>query len=322
MQAVCVLILVDQYIAELAAVIVAYLILLLQQRDRVKDDIVEIERIRLGKPAHVARVDLGDGLSAPIAAAGPSPGIILRRFHRVLGVRDGREHLARRELLFVDAELLQNILDDALGVVRIINGKVARKAEAVDIAAQDAHAGGVERHRPYALRPLDAEGGQAFAQLVCRLVRKRHRQHRPRRGGVKTAETHHAAALLRRRLLGVAFEKRKVILRRPGRHLRAVASPPVGQKVCDTVDEHRRLAAARACEQQQRALGRQHAAALLGVHFCKIPRDGRSASGGIAGIKITHMLCFPFLNFPHLTLFFLSGQLPSAKIDFLFDFFS
>jgi len=32
------------------------------------------------------------------------------------------------------------------------------------------------------------------------------------------------------------------------------------------------------------------------------------------------MLCFPFLNFPHLTLFFLSGQLPSVKIDFLFDF--
>ena len=61
-------------------------------------------------------------------------------------------------------------------------------------------------------------------------------------------------------------------------------------------------------------------AALLRIHSCKIPRDGRSPGGGIAGVKITHMNCIPFLIFPHLTLFFLFGQLSSAKIDFLFDF--
>ena len=242
------------------------------------------------------------------------------RLHRVLCVRDGRKHLARRELLLVDVQLFQNVLDDALGVIRVVDRKVARKAEAVDIAAQDAHAGGVERHRPHALRTLNAKSGQAFAQLVCRLVRECHRQHRPRRGGLKRAEVYHAAALIACRMLGVIFQKCKVVLRRPRRHVRAVAPPPVGQNIRHTVDEHRRLAAARARKQQQRPLGRQHAAALFRVEFCKIPRNGRFSRSGIAGDKIAHIV----FTFPDLSIsypFFVLRSTPFDKNRLFVRFF-
>ena len=320
LQPVRVLILVDEHIAELAAVVVAHLALLLQQSDRVEDDVVKVERVRLGQTVHVARIDLGDCLFAPVAAVLPAAGVVLMRLHRVLCVRDGRKHLARRELLLVDVQLFQNVLDDALGVIRVVDRKVARKAEAVDIAAQDAHAGGVERHRPHALRALNAECRESLAQLVCRLVRECHRQHRPRRGGLKRAEVYHAAALVARRMLGIALQKCKVVLRRPRRHIRAVAPPPVGQKICDTVNENRRLTAARAREQQQRALGRQHAAALFRVEFCKIPRNGRFSRSGIAGVKIAHIV----FTFPDLSTsypFFVLRSTPFDKNRLFVRFF-
>jgi len=288
LQAVRVLILVDEYITELAAVVLAHLVLLLQQCDRMEKNVVKVERVCLGESLHIADINPGDGFLAPVAAVFPAAGIVLRRLHRVLRIRDGRKHLARRELLFINIQFFQDILDDALGIVRIVDRKIARKTEAVNVSAQNAHAGGVERHRPHALRALNAKGREALTQLVCRLIGKRHRQQRPRRGRFKRAEVHHAAALLRRRVLGIAFQECKIVLRRPLRHVLAVAPAPVGQKVCDAVDEHRRLAAARAREQQQRALGRQHAAALFGVEFCKIPRNGRFSCRGIAGVKIAH----------------------------------
>ena len=89
----------------------------------------------------------------------------------------------------------------------------------------------MERHRPHALRALNAECRESLAQLVCRLVRECHRQHRPRRGGLKRAEVYHAAALVARRMLGIALQKCKVVLRRPRRHIRAVVPPPVAINV-------------------------------------------------------------------------------------------
>ena len=121
-------------------------------------------------------------------------------------------------------------------------------------------------------------------------------------------------------MLGIALQKCKVVLRRPRRHIRTVAPPPVGQKICDAVDENRRLAAARAREQQQCALGRQHAAALFRVEFCKIPRNGRFSRSGIAGDKIAHIV----FTFPDLSTsypFFVLRSTPFDKNRLFVRFF-
>ena len=68
----------------------------------------------------------------------------------------------------------------------------------------------------------------------------------------------------------------------------AVAPAAIGQKICDAVDEHGRLAAAGSRKQQQRPLRRQDAAPLLRIQLCKIPRNARAARRAEAGRKITH----------------------------------
>ena len=125
LQAVRVLILVDEHITELAAVVLAHLALLLQQRDRMEKNVVKVERVCLGESLHIADINPGNGFLAPVAAVFPAAGIILRRLHRVLRIRDGRKHLARRELLFINIQFFQDILDDALGIVRIVDRKIA-----------------------------------------------------------------------------------------------------------------------------------------------------------------------------------------------------
>ena len=57
----------------------------------------------------------------------------------------------------------------------------------------------------------------------------------------------------------------KLRLVRVGGDLVAVARAAVSEQVCDAVDEHRGFAAARAREDQQRPLRRQHGPALHGV---------------------------------------------------------
>ena len=76
----------------------------------------------------------------------------------------------------------------------------------------------------------------------------------------------------------------------------------------------------RAREQQQRALGRQHAAALFRVEFCKIPRNGRFSRSGIAGDKIAHIV----FTFPDLSTsypFFVLRSTPFDKNRLFVRFF-
>ena len=99
---------------------------------------------------------------------------------------------------------------------------------------------------------------------------------------------HCKTALVCGRLSGIILKKGEIVLRRTGGDLPAVAPAAVGQKMCDAVDEHGRLAAASSREQQQRPLRRQDAAPLLRIQLCKIPRNARAARRAEAGRKITH----------------------------------
>ena len=66
-----VLILVDEDVAEFALVVRSYIRLVLQQAHRVENEVVEVQRVRLAEDAVVARVNFGDALALPVAAARP-----------------------------------------------------------------------------------------------------------------------------------------------------------------------------------------------------------------------------------------------------------
>ena len=114
----------------------------------------------------------------------------------------------------------------------------------------------------------------SFAALFV----KGHGEHLPRRRRLHRAELPHPAALVCGRLSGIILKESEIVLRRTGGDLAAVAPAAIGQKICDAVDEHGRLAAAGSREQQQRPLRRQDAAPLLRIQLCKIPRNARAAA--------------------------------------------
>ena len=120
--------------------------------------------------------------------------------------------------------------------------------------------------------------------------------------------------------LEIGFEKFDVLIRDIVRDLIRIRRLAERDEVRDAVDKHGRLAAARAREQQQRALGRQHAAALFRVEFCKIPRNGRFSRSGIAGDKIAHIV----FTFPDLSTsypFFVLRSTPFDKNRLFVRFF-
>ena len=195
LQVVRVLILVDEDIAELPLVVFACLAVALQQAHRVQDDVVEVEGVRLAELAVIARIDLADARLAPVAALFPIGRELLGALHGVLRVRDDRQQLSRRERLFIQLQLLEDVLEDALAVVGVVDGEAAVKADLVDVAAQDAHACGMERRGPDVLRRVAEHPLQPLLELVGSLVGEGDGQHLPRPGGL------HGAQILRQRLL-------------------------------------------------------------------------------------------------------------------------
>ena len=67
----------------------------------------------------------------------------------VLGVADLRTHAARRKIVRGQAELREGALDGGRLIVVIVDGKIARDAEMVRLAAQQARAEGMKRGNPY-----------------------------------------------------------------------------------------------------------------------------------------------------------------------------
>ena len=86
----------------------------------------------------------------------------------------------RREALRIDVQLGHDLLVQALLVVHIVDGEVAREAQALRVGAQDAHAHAVERGHPHAAAARTHQAGQALAHLGGRLVRERDGQDLPR----------------------------------------------------------------------------------------------------------------------------------------------
>ena len=278
MQGIRVLILIDEHVMELSLIERAHVVKPFQQFHRFQNDVVKVQRVRLVQPRLILGVDLRDLLHAVIARDGGRLVKLRRGLHLVLGPADDGEGQPRRECLFIHLKIAQHVLDDALGVCRVVDREAGRVAlQPVDVPPQNAAAGRVERHRPdvEGLRPQHAF--EPLLQLVGRLVCKRDRDDRPRRGGMQRRERlgpllHGLVARLE-----IGFEKFDVLIRDIVRDLIRIRRLAERDEVRDAVDEHGRLAAARAGQQQQRPLRGHDRAALHLVQARKTPGDDRTA---------------------------------------------
>ena len=75
-----------------------------------------------------------------------------------------------RIVLVVDLELAHDLLEQALGVVLVVDGEVAREAQPIAIGAQHPHAHRVEREHPHRAHARSDERAEPLAHLGGGLV--------------------------------------------------------------------------------------------------------------------------------------------------------
>ena len=294
LQVVGVLIFVHQHVAELVLVVVQHLRLPLEQRHRVVDDVVKVQCVGGAELLLIGFVDFGVVLHPPVVGRLRPLGEVLDGLVLVLGVADGRQDAPGRIRLFVQVLLLQHVLDDPLGVVGVVDGEVLVKAQPVDVPPQDPHAGGVEGGGPDVVGVRPQPGGQPVFQFPRRLVGEGDGDDLPGPGHVHGAEAPGPADVLLRGPGGESLQKPQVLLRGPVGHLLRVAAPAVGQKVIDPLDQHRGLAAAGTCQQEEWALRGHGGLTLHGVQPLKVLGDDRPPGGDVALLEVFHM--FPVLH--------------------------
>ena len=184
-----------------------------------QDQVAEVERVRAAQLGLVALVELAQTLALERVVARE----VGRELAAVLEPVEGRAHAARRPALLVGVERPQHALHQRQRVVLVVDREVRLVAELRDVAAQDAHAGGVEGRDPDPARAAAEDPLDPLAHLARGLVGERDREDLVRVGGAAR------------------------------------------DQVRDAVRQHARLAAARAREDEQRALDVANRLGLLGV---------------------------------------------------------
>ena len=172
-----VLVLVDEHVAEPAAVVLPHVGEGLQQVHRGHDQVVEVERVGLAQAALVVAERLGVGLLEGVARL---LGGVLGIAQLVLLVGDPVEHGVGLVLLRVELEVAQHQRHQPLGVGRVVDREVGLEADPVDLLAEDPDAGGVEGRDPHDPGPLADEGLDALLHLGRGLVGEGDRQDRAR----------------------------------------------------------------------------------------------------------------------------------------------
>ena len=233
LQVIRVLILVDQHVTEAALPVTAYLLVLLQEPDRIGDQIVEIHRAGGEQAAHILHIDLSDADAADVAAIARPAEVFLRVDLRVLRAADLAEKHRRREALFIQIQILDDALHQALDVARVVDRKARGEAEPLRLAAQDAHAGRVEGAGPDVAALLAEHPRQALLQLARGLVGEGDREDAPGLNGIQARRGQAAlAALLQGGQHGLVGALRQLV---------AVAGAAVLEEIGDAVDEHRQV---------------------------------------------------------------------------------
>ena len=164
-----VLVLVDQDVAEAAPVHLGHGRAGLEQGDGAHDDVVEVQGVGGAQALGVGAVDLGEVALEGVGGDG-ALGELGRGDELVLEVGDAVGEGLGGEALGVDAQLAHDEGDEAGGVGGVVDGEGGAQAGGLVLAAQDAHAGGVEGGDPHALAGGAHQGGDAFAHLGGGLV--------------------------------------------------------------------------------------------------------------------------------------------------------
>ena len=260
------------------------------------NDVVKVQGIGGAELLLIGSVNFGDAGIFPIVCGFRLLAEYLRPLVAVLGGANGGEDAADGEGLFVQILLLQNILDDPLGVIGIVDGEVLVKADAVNVPPQDADAGGVERGGPHIVGGGAKTGRQPLLQFSRRLIGEGDGDDLPWPGGVHGTEPVDPANLVTVWPIREVLQKVQILLRGPVGDLVAVAAPAIGQQVVDSLDQHRGLARPGARQQQEGALGGHGSLTLHRVQPGQIPGDHRFPGGHISLFKISHTvlrsLCF------------------------------
>jgi quercetin dioxygenase-like cupin family protein len=166
--AVGVLVLVDEQVAEALLVVLEDRVEELEDLDGLDDEVVEVEGVRPEQPVLVGLVDVGD------LDLGPPAGALLVGLEvdqLVLGVADGGLDRARGEPLVVDAELLRDLGDQPLRVLRVVDGEAAAVAQAGELATQDPDARLVEGGDPHPVgQPVPHQPADPLGHLAGGLV--------------------------------------------------------------------------------------------------------------------------------------------------------
>ena len=303
LQMVGVLILVNEDIPEFLLVIGPHLLVLLQQVDRMEDNIVKIQGVGLPQPAVVTGINLRHAGHPPIPCIPGILGELIRGLVFILRVADDRHHGPGIKLLFIQAQRLYDISDDPLAVVAVVDGEIAvePRSQLLNIPAQDADTGAVEGCRPDVLGSGTAHSLQAFFQLTGGFICKGNCNDRPRCGRLYSAQTFCFQPVLRPWSIRKVLQKIQVRLCNPVGGKITVAAPSEIQKIVHTVDEDSRFAASGSRQQQQRSLCGQNRFPLHSVHPMIPAGNHCAAGGGVSGRKV---LCHKFSPLITLAIFF------------------
>jgi hypothetical protein len=151
--------LVHQDVEEALAVFFENWRMFLKEANRVKKQVAEVEGVSLLHPRLVALVYLRQQLAKIVF-----PGHVFREKALVLGAVDGGGGRPGLECALADVQILEEGLQQAFLVLVIVDGEGGGKPQGTDLAAQDAHAGGVE-----GAHPGEVGGFQKAAQPLLHL---------------------------------------------------------------------------------------------------------------------------------------------------------
>ena len=176
-----VLVLVDVEVAPARLVAGEDLGLGLEQAHGLDEEVVEVEGAGGPQALSVAGGDPGD---LALEVGGCALRQVLHGLQVVLGPADRLQHGPRPQHAALDreVEVAEDLLHQALLVVRVVDDEARREADRRPVPTQDPGAQGVERaHLDLAAVVRPDEGDDPLAHLAGGLVRERHGEDPPRR---------------------------------------------------------------------------------------------------------------------------------------------
>ena len=257
-----ILILVHQDISELTLVIAANIFVLLKKLYRNEDNIIKVQCVVVFELSLILFIGFCNVQGTEIPVAFRSVQHFLRREHSVFAPADSCKNILCGECFVVQPHIFDDLLDHALGIGGIINGKAPAVAHALDIPAQNAAAGRVKGHGPDILSLRPEQHGKTLFHLVGSFVGEGNGQNAPgcRRFYSTKVICHPTLTFIQ--VTFQRFQEQNIFFCYSIRNLVRVRSSAETHQICDSVNQHSGLTASCTCKQQQGSLRGQHSLTL------------------------------------------------------------